>query len=51
MNNAVFGKTMKNLRKQIDLKLATIEKGRNYLVSEANYQTTKSFTKSFISWL
>ena len=34
MNNAVFGKTMKNVK---DIKLVTTEKRRNYLVLEPNY--------------
>ena len=46
MNNAVFGKSMENIRKHRDIKLVTTERRRNYLVSEASYHTTKIFTKS-----
>ena len=44
INNAVFVKTLENVRKHRDIKLFTIERKRNYLVSESNYQTTKIFT-------
>ena len=47
MTNAVFGKTMENVRKHRDIKLVTTERRRNYLVSEPNYHTTKFFTESF----
>ena len=41
MNNAVFGKTMENLRKHREIKLLTTESRLNYFVSEPNYHTTK----------
>ena len=43
MNNAVFGKTMENVRKYRDIELLTTERRRNYLVSKPNYHTTKFF--------
>ena len=39
MNNAVFGKTMENIRRHRDIKLVTTDKKRNKLVSEPNYLT------------
>ena len=39
MNNAVFGKTIGNVRKHRDIKLVTTDKKRNKLVSEPNYHT------------
>ena len=39
MNNAVFGKTIENIRKHRDIKLVTTNKKRNKLVSEPNYHT------------
>ena len=39
MNNAVFRRTIENVRK-----LVTTERRRNYLVSEPNYYTTKIIT-------
>ena len=48
MNNAVFGKTMENVRKHRDIKLVTTERRRNYLVSEPNYHTTKFFTEHLL---
>ena len=39
MNNAVFGKTIENIRKHRDIKIVTTDKKRNKLVSEPNYHT------------
>ena len=39
MNNAVFGKTMENIRKHRNIKLVTTDKKRNKLVSEPDYHT------------
>ena len=47
INNAVFAKTMENVRKHSDITLVTTKKRRNYLVSETNYHTTKSFTENY----
>ena len=46
MNNAVFGKTMENVRKHRNINLVTTERRRNYLVSEPYYHTTKFFTEN-----
>ena len=41
MNNAMFGKTMENVRKHRDIKLVKTDKKRNKLVSEPNFHTRK----------
>ena len=48
MNNAVFGKTMKNVRKNGNIKLVTKERRRNYSASEPDYHTTKIFTENLL---
>ena len=49
MNNAVFGKTMENVRKHRDIKLVTTDKRRNRLVSEPNHHTTKWFSEKLLA--
>ena len=48
MNNAVFGKTMENVREDRDFKIITSERRRNYLVSKPSFHT-KNFHRKFIS--
>ena len=49
MNNAVFGKTMGNVRKHRDIILVTKERRRNYLISEPNFDTKKFFSKKLLA--
>ena len=49
MNNVVFGKTMKNVRKHRNIKYVATERRRNYLVSEPNYHTVKIFTETLLA--
>ena len=49
MNNALFGKTLENVRRQGDIKLVTTVKIRNQLASEPNYHATKKFFRAFDS--
>ena len=49
INNAVFGKTMENVRKHRDIKLITTDKRRNQLASEPNYHTTKYFSENLLA--
>ena len=48
MNNSVFEKTIKNVRKQKKIKLVTTDKRRSQLVSEPNYDTTKHFSENLL---
>ena len=49
MSNAVFRKTMENVRKHRDIKFVTIERRRNYLISEPNYNSTKWFSENLLA--
>ena len=46
MNNAVFGKTIENVRKYRDIKLDKTDYKRNKLVSEPNYHTMKLISEN-----
>ena len=46
MNNAIFAKSMKNVKKHRKIKLVTTERRRNYIVSKPNSHTTKFFTEN-----
>ena len=49
MNNAIFGRTMENVRKHRDIQLVTTDKRRNQLVSERNIYTTKWFSENLLA--
>ena len=51
INNAVFGKTMKNMRTHREIKLVPVptERRRNYLLSEPSIYTTKFFTETLLT--
>ena len=48
MNIEVFGRTIENVSKHRDIKLAATERRRNYFISEPNYHNTK-FSFSYIN--
>ena len=42
-------KTMENVIKHRNIKLVRTERGRNYLVSQQNYHTTKFFSENLLA--
>ena len=49
MNNSVFGKTMENLRKRVDVRLVTDEKKLLKLTSKPTYISSKIFNKNLVA--
>ena len=49
MCNAVFGKSMEQVRNHGVIRLVTTDKKRCQLVSEPNYHTTKRFSEDLIA--
>ena len=47
--NAVSRKTMENVRKHKNIKSATTERRRNYLVSEQNCHITEFFSENLLA--
>ena len=49
MNNSVFGKTMENLCKRVDVRLVTNEKKLDKLTSKPTYVSSKIFNKNLMA--
>ena len=49
MNNSIFGKTMENLRKRIDVRLVTNEKKLLKLASKPTYVSSKIFNENLMA--
>lgn len=49
LNNAVFGKTIENLRKRVNVKLVTNEKQLLKLTSKPNYVSSKIFNENLVA--
>ena len=49
MNNSVFGKTMENLRKRVDVRLVTDEKKLVKLASKPTYVSSKIFNENLVA--
>ena len=49
MNNLVFGKSMENLRKRVDVRLVTDEKKLDKLISKPTYVSSKIFNENLMA--
>ena len=49
MNNSVFGKTMENIRKRVDVRLVTEEKKLLKLTSKPTYVSSKIFSENLVA--
>ena len=49
MNNSVFGKTMENIRKRVDVRLITDEKKLLKMVSKPTYVSNKIFNENLVA--
>ena len=49
MNNAVFGRSIMNVRRRRDIKLVTNDKKRCRLTSKPNYHSAKQFSENFLA--
>ena len=49
MNNSVFGKTMENLRKRVDIRLITNENKLLKLASKPTYVSSKIFNENLVA--
>ena len=49
LNNSVFGKTMDNIRKRVDVRLVTDQKKLSKLVSKPTYVNSKIFNEDLVA--
>ena len=49
MNNSVFGKTMENLQKRVDIKLVTTDKKVDKITSKPTYVSSKIFNENLMA--